>query len=208
MKRKGLITTVVIFFLLVNTTYYWEGKLGLFAMPVFLILTVVYFGLVIALIRQLYLSIKERFSNKFRLLNIGFLTAILTLTFFKPFGFIDFDKFEGENLLIARREGAANCMTTFKLKDDLTFKERNVCFGVTEIKGTYRIYNDTIYFFNVRRAKKEDIKYEFGVIEKLELYTENPHALKLYKSKNDTIGFKYFITKNDLKVEPVNKPNR
>ncbi len=208
MKNKGLFITTIIFFLTINTKYYWEGKLGLFAFPAFLILVVIYFGLAIALVRQIYFIVKEKFTNKARLLTIGFLTIVLVLTFFKPSGLIDFDKLEGEDILVAQREGAANCMTTFKLKNDFTFREQNVCFGVTEVIGTYRISNDTIYFESVKRGKQEDIKYEFAVIEELEHYTENPLALKLYKDKNDTIGLNYFIGKNKLKINPKKKPNR
>lgn len=198
----------ITFFIIVNTTFYWEGKLGLLAFPVFIFLAVSYFGLLIVLIRQLLISFKEKFKNKSRFLPIGLLAVVLVLTFYKPFGFINFDKFEGENLLIAQREGAANCMTTFKLKDNNTFKERNVCFGVSEVIGTYQISNDTIHLENVKHGKQEDIKYEFGVIEELEYYTENKYALKLFKNKKDTIGFNYFISKNDLSIKPTIKPNR
>lgn len=194
--------------MIINTTYYWEGKLGLLAFPVFLFLAAVYLGLIIALIRQLFISIKEKLNNKSRLVIIGLLTLVLALTFYKPFGIINFDKLEGENLLTAQREGAGNCMTTFKLKEDFTFKERNVCFGITEVIGKYRISNDTIYFEKVKRGKQEVIKYEFGVIEELEHYTENKYALKLFKDRTDTLGFMYFIGKNDLNIKPKIKPNR
>ncbi len=170
MKNKGLFITTIIFFLTINSTYYWEGKLGIFAFPAFSILVVVYFGLTIALVRQIYFTVKEKFTNKPRLLTIGLLTIVLALTFFKPFGLIDFDKLEGENILVAQREGAANCMTTLKLKNDFTFKERNVCFGVTEIIGPYKISNDTVYFESVKLGKQEDINYEFAIIEELEHY--------------------------------------
>jgi hypothetical protein len=205
LKNKRLIITTIIFFLTINTTYYWEGKLGLFAIPVLLLLIFIYFGLAIALVGQIYIAIKEKLADKLRLLLICFLTLVLILTFFNPFGFIDFDKLEGEDVLVAQREGAANCMTTFKLKKDFTFRERNVCFGVTEVIGTYRISNDTIYFESVKRGKEEDIKYEFAIIEELENYTELPFALKLYKDKNDTIGFNYYIRKNKLKINSIKK---
>jgi hypothetical protein len=192
----------------VNTTYYWEGKLGVLAFPAFLILAIVYLGLFVILLRQLYLVIKETFKHKHRLILIGVLTVVLILTFYKPFGLINFDKLEGNDLLLAEREGVANCITTIKLKDDFTFREKNVCFGVSEVKGKYRISNDTIYFDNIKRGKEEDELYKFGVIEKLEYYTENPYALVLYKNLQDTIGFKYFITKNELKIQALKKPNR
>jgi len=208
LKNKVLIITTIIFFLTVNTTYYWEGKLGFLAMPMTLILVLVYFGLVIAFIRQIYFGIREKLKDKSRLLIILLLTLVLTLTFFKPFGLINFEELEGENVLVAQREGAANSMTTYKFKNDFTFKERNVCFGVSEVNGTYKISNDTIYFESIKRGKQEDIEYKFAIIEELEHYTENPYALKLYKDKNDTVGFNYFISKNKLKINPKKKPNR
>ena len=42
MKQKVLIIATAVFFLLVNTSYFWEGKLGFYAMPVDLLLVVYY----------------------------------------------------------------------------------------------------------------------------------------------------------------------
>ncbi|MEY2923840.1 MAG: hypothetical protein RLZZ337_380, partial [Bacteroidota bacterium] len=47
-----------------------------------------------------------------------------------------------------------------------------------------------------------------GVIEELEHYTENKYALKLFMNKKDTIGFSYFIGRNDLGIKPIIKLNR
>ena len=209
MKNKGLFITTLIFFLAINTTYYWEGKLGLFAIPTFLILVVVYIGLAIALVRQIYLAVKEKLTNKPRLLTIGLLTIILALTFFKPFGLIDFDKLEGGDVLIAEREGAANCMTTLKLKDDFTFRERNVCFGVTEIKGSYHLQDDTIYFDNVELGRHENEFYKFAVVTPSKFNKDGKHFdLTRYNSSTDTIGHELWITKNELNKLKDKKPNR
>ena len=209
MKNKGLLITTIIFFLIVNTTYYWEGKLGLFAFPAFLILVIIFLGLGVALIRQIYFLVKEKFADKKRLINIGLLTLVLTLTFLKPFGLIDFDKLEGDNILIAEREGAANCMTTLKLKDNFTFSERSVCFGVTETKGNYHLQNDTIYFDNVAIGRHENEFYKFAVIEPSKFNKDGKHSdLKRYKSLTDTVGHELWITKNDLNKLKNKKPNR
>jgi len=165
LKNKGLFITTITFFLLVNTTYFWEGKLGLFAVPAFILFVAVYFGLAIALLRQIYFSVKEKFKQNHRFILIGLLTTVLLLTYFKPLGIVDFDKFEGTDILIAEREGAANCLTTLKLKDDYTFRERIGCFGVSEIKGTFRVANDTIYFDNIQLGRHEDSFYKFAVIK-------------------------------------------
>jgi hypothetical protein len=209
LKNRGLLITTIIFFLTVNTTYYWEGKLGLFAFPVFLILVIIYFGLAIAFIRQIYFGIREKLKDKSRLLIILLLTLVLTLTFFKPFGLINFDELEGENVLVAEREGAANCMTTLKLKDNFTFRERNVCFGVTEIKGNYHLQNDTIYFDNVSVGRHENEFYKFAVIKPSKFNKDGKHFdLTRYKSLTDTVGHELWITKNDLNKLNDKKPNR
>jgi len=209
LKNKGIYITAIIFFLLVNTTYYWEGKLGLFAIPAFVLLVAVYFGLAIALLRQIYFSIKEKFKQNHRFILIGLLTTVLLLTYFKPLGIVDFDKFEGTDVLIAEREGAANCLTTLKLKDDYTFKERIGCFGVSEIKGTFRVANDTVYFDNVQLGRHEESFYKFAVIKPTKF--DNPKILGdliRYKDLTDTVGHFLWITKNDLSKLKDKKPNR
>jgi len=209
LKNKGLIITTIIFFLLVNTTYYWEGKFGFYAFPAFLLLVVVYIGLGITLIRQIYFLVKEKFTDKQRLLKVGLLTIVLALTFYKPFGLIDFDKLEGGNLLIAEREGSANCMTTLKLKDDFTFREKSICFGVTEIKGSYHLQNDTIYFDNVNLGRHENEFYKFAVIKPSNFSNSKILGdLIRYKDLTDTVGHFLWITKNELQKLKDKKPNR
>jgi hypothetical protein len=179
--------------------YFWEAKLGLYAFPVFLILVVIYLGLGIALVIQIYFLIKEKLTDKKRLITIGLLTFVILVTFLRPFGIIDFDKLEGENILVAEREGAANCMTRLKLKDDFTFKERIVCFGVSETKGNYRFQNDTIYFDNVRPGLNEDDFYKFAVVKPSNFFTNGKnYDLIRYKGLTDTIGQELWITKNEL----------
>ena len=199
MKSKGIIITTLVFFLLVNTTYYWEGKLGLFAFPAFLILAAVYLGLAFALLRQLYLTVKEKFKQRHRLITIGLLTTVLVLTFFKPLGLINFDKLEGNDVLVAEREGSANCLTTLKLKDDFTFRERIGCFGVSEIKGTFRVVKDTIYFDNIQLGRHEDNFYKFAVIKPSKFANSKILGdLIRYKDLTDTVGHELWITKNEL----------
>jgi hypothetical protein len=199
----------MIFFLIVNTTYYWEGKLELFAFPVFLILVIIFLGLGVALIRQIYFLVKENFKDNKRIIDIGLITLILTLIFLKPYGLIDLDKLEGDNILIAEKEGSANCMTTLKLKDNFKFSVRSVCFGITEIKGKFRLQNDTIFFDYVNVGRHENELYKFGIVN---LSNSNNSKsipyLTIYKKLTDTNGHKLWITKNDLNKLENKKPNR
>jgi len=193
MKHKVQITTLIIFFLITNTTYFWEDKVGFFGMLIYLVFKIVYFVFLVVFIIQLFLAIKEKFKNKSRFLPIGLLAFVLLLTFLYPAGIINFEKLlERENLLVAQGEGAANCTTTFYLKDDFTFIQKIACFKVERVKGTYRISNDTIYFID----GKENIKYEFAIIEEMEHHT----ILKLFKNNNDTTRINFPVFKNDLKI--------
>lgn len=209
MQNRALYITTIIFFLLVNTTYYWEGKLGLFAVPAFVLLVAVYFGLAITLLRQIYFSVKEKFKQKSRFILVGLLTTVLLLTYFKPLGIVDFDKLEGTDILVAERKGAANCLITLKLKDDYTFKERIGCFGVSEIKGTFRVASDTIYFDNIQLGRHKENFYKFAVIKPTKFDNKKIFGdLVRYKDLTDTVGHFLWITKNDLNKLKDKKPNR
>lgn len=208
MRNSGLILIALVFFFIVNTTYYWETKIGALVFPAFLFLVLIYLILIIVLIRQLILLFGEKPASKIRLLKVILLIAVLVLTGYKPSGLIDFEKIDtSSDLLIARREGTASCSTVFRLKQDSGFTIRDICFGVTETVGKYHIVNDTIYLTYGQNIKWKDLKYRFAVIEEAEHYTDHPLVLKLYKHKQDTSGYRYFITKNNLGIQ-IKKPVR
>jgi hypothetical protein len=189
----------MLFFLIVNTAYYWEGKLGLWAFPAILLIVVAYLILAVLLFRHIYYLVKEKFTNRHRFFIVGLLTIVLALAFFKPNGVINLDKLDGSDILIADAEGAANCMTTLKLKDNFSFKERAVCFGVKETKGKFHIKNDTIFFYNVKQNRWKEEYYEYAVIMPLQYESDKFIAdLVMYKNRTDTYGLKLQVTKNDL----------
>ena len=199
MKKKGLIITIILFFLLVNTSYYWESKLGSFAIPASLLLVGVYFGFLILLLRQIYLAAKEKFKDKQRILIMTLLATVLVVTFFKPDGLISFSRFEGKDILVAWREGVANCITTFKLKEGRRFIEKRICFGIIEVKGDYTVKNDTIFFENVDPGRGENEFYRFAIIRPSKFNKDKKEFdLVRFKDFNDTIGNELWITKNDL----------
>lgn len=199
MKQKKILIATIIFFLIVNTQYYWEGKMGLWAIPFFLLLVLSFFLLLIVLLFQTFLSIKEKFVVKSRIGAITLLIIILGTTYFFPRGLFDFDKLNGEYVMIASREGAANCMTTLKLNEKMEFKELITCFGTSEIKGKYEVRNDTIFFKNIDLGRHEKEFYEFAILVPCK-YCANKKILNLmrYKNKYDTVGHELSIQKNIL----------
>ena len=196
MKNNGLIITTIVFLLIVNLNPFWEGKMGIWAFPIFIFLAIVFLVLAIISLIQIGKGFKEKFSNRNRNWTIGIMVISLGLIFLKPSGIINFDRLEGEDLFIALREGAANCMTTFKLKPNNKFKERSVCFGVSEASGNYEIKNDTIFFSDVSVPKGDEEYYEFGILKKSKYRDEK--ALFRYRSRSDTIGNELWITKNEI----------
>lgn len=200
MKYKGLLIATLVFFLLVNTAYYWESKIGIYAMITFMLL-VIYFGiLAILLLIQMYSLVKERLRNRQRLILTGTMIMVLSLTYAYPGGFINFENFESRSLLMARREGSANCMTVLKLREDHSFVEQSVCFGMSEVTGTYTVKNDTVFFENISSGRQAHVFYKFAIIKN----TGTPNGQYLgelvrFKNDTDTIGIALWIIKNDLK---------
>lgn len=171
----------------------------MFAMITFLIMIIFFLILSFILLGQLFEAIKERFKERSRIYLIAFMSFVLTTSFLFPSGIINYEVFESESILIAQREGAANCMTTLKLDVNNKFTERSVCFGVTVTKGNYRIEGDTIYFENVSHGRHQNEFYEFAIIKNEKKKGKHLGDLVRYKNHSDTIGIPLWITKNELK---------
>jgi hypothetical protein len=183
-----------------NTSYLWESKLGLWAFPVFIFLFIFYIVLAITLIYQVYWIIKERFKNKKRNIIVVVMSCMLGIMFFWRNGIINFDKWEGNDLLIAVREGSANCTTTLKLKSNNKFIEKSICFGMSEVRGDYLLKGDSIFFSNVKLGRGESQYYEFAIIRPSEFQSQIIIGeLKRFMNYNDTLPNDLSITKNELK---------
>ncbi len=197
MKNK-LIVSSLAFFILVNTSYYWGSLSGLWdvGIALALLITFIYLGLILLI--QIFQIFKNRFNDKRKNINVIILAVILTTTGFFPFGLINFENFEGQDLIVAQREGAANCMTTLKLKTDTRFVEKSVCFGVKRIKGTYKFSGDSVILYYPKNNENEN--FEFGIIHLDTNYI--PNALghfDLYKSNKDKTPLSLLIIKYELK---------
>jgi len=198
-KKYRILTIALIFFLIINTQYFWESKLGIYAIPLALILFITFVGFGIILFYELYLVLREKFRNKTKFISIGGVSIVFILSFFYPFGVINFQKFEVKDLLIAEREGSANCLTILKLKANNKFVENSFCFGMIEVRGEYSIKGDSIFFSKVKSGRGKDEYYQFAVIERSEFQNDKTLTeLKQFKNYNDTLPQFLFITKNEL----------
>lgn len=196
--RNSLLIATIVFFLLVNSTQLWEGKIGEYSMLTFMILIVYFLVLSIIFIGQIIGALTEKFKVHQRLLLIGIMGFVLTTSFLFPNGLFHFGKHKEESLFIARREGAANCTTTLRFEADQTFSEMTVCFGTHVTKGDYNIVGDTIYFENVSSARTDEDFFEFALIKKESEMNRSLGDIVRFKNKSDTVGVALWIIKNDL----------
>ena len=134
---------------------------------------------------------------------VGVLAFVLSSSVVYPRGIVDFEKWESEPLLIAEREGAANCLTTLKLRKDKTFIERTICFGQSETTGTYNVVNDTIYFENVWLGPNEDHYFKFATIAIRKDSGKYSGEILRFKNHKDSTGVALWILKNDLSINPI-----
>lgn len=201
-QYKRLIIVSVIFFLLVQTAYFWEPWLESWGMLLVFLLVIVFMTLAGLFLSHLVMLIKERFRNRQRVIVATVLLVATGTAFLSPAGIIDYDSLAGKNLLIAEIEGAANCQTILKLKDNNTFVQRDLCFGTSEIKGNYTLKGDTIFFSNVKPNRRNRQYYMYSVIKKKNKIEHGSYKtvgdLVLYKDQKDTTGYKFWITKNDF----------
>lgn len=196
-SSKILLAITIVFFMIVNTSYFWEMYLppgGNVVLFMFLFFFSIFW--VIVLLFQLVDGIREKFKDRRRIWVIGIMSLALGLIAFRPGGLINFEQFEEEALFFASREGVANCKTAFKLLPENQFKEREVCFGVSVIRGQYEYRNDTLFFQKIAAPKTVKDFYEFAVIQEAE-YSDNK-VLRFYKNHQDTIGYELWISKNEL----------
>jgi len=201
MKPKALIIASLVFFILVNTSDYWESSLGLLAFPAFLILVAVFITLAIGLVFQLIKLTKKSHRTRIRFLALIVTAIVLLLAFMYPNGIVSVEQLRGDNLLVAEREGAANCMTTFKLRPNNEFPETNICFGVTKITGKYEQRGDTLILQDIDLGRHEDEYFEYAVIKNYKVDTANGKImgeLVRYESALDTVGVELWITMNNL----------
>ncbi len=146
MKPRTLCLSAAIFFLLVNTTCFWQKLPGHSDFVFTLALVAAFFVLLVVFGVQLIHVARAGFRDKAKTGAVFALGAVLTLSALFPRGLIKCPSLDGPDLMVARLTGVAGCSRTFTLKTDGRFAHRSVCFGVDETLGRYEIKGDTIWF--------------------------------------------------------------
>jgi len=178
LKRKKIISTlIVVFFGIWFFQYFLSYIQGAYTIVVLLIGLCLWFILLGIAIYQLIKLAVEKIKNYQRLLFVSIILILGFLSYTEPMGMINWEKYEGQNILVAEREGTANCRTIIKLKENNKLKYISRCFGVDFHLGTYELRKDTLYF---------ELEKNVGYMDKYSYAT-------LLKSKTDTTKYKRMI---------------
>lgn len=188
MKIRPLLIITLVFLLLINTSYFWEYNIGSFLFLVYGIFILLYIVLLVVLVFQLNKAIRERGKNKTRIVNVSVLAATLIIVLLYPSGIINFKQYETKPILLAQREGVANCTTTYKFLKDSSFERLSICFGLEKLKGRYARSGDTLLL------TYQDKKKEIAVIGKNKYGID---FISVYKHSADTIPIEYAILKSN-----------
>lgn len=136
------------------------------------------------IIIELVLVIKNKFQQKRSILVL----IMMIITSFSVFynTFIT-NVTEGKDILVAQREGIANCMTTITFNENGKYYKQNVCFGISETVGAYKMKNDTIWFKDDEDNKEDKLKFALLKSNELVLHykTDDKRPLKMFVIFND-----------------------
>ncbi len=192
MKQKVIIYVALFFFLLLNTSFFLKGSVGLYTDLFLLVLFIVLFVLFIA---QLAYAKNEHFQSKQRVITVVLLLVVVGSAAYKPSGLINYETLMGNDVLVAGREGSANCTTMLRLKENGKFTVLIVCFGVFRYSGRYLMKGDSVFFNGAKH--RERFTYEFGILNSLDSQISDKGSLKLFRT-GDTVGYQMFIVKSEI----------
>jgi hypothetical protein len=180
--------------------YFFSFTKGASTFLVFLVGISLWFALIGIAILQLIILIFEKPKIYQRLI---FVSAILFLNLFsltKPKGLVNWEKYEGENLLVAERIGTAKCRTKIKLKDGNKFKFENHCFGIDFQFGTYILKGDTL-FFALDEVNNFMDKSSFAILLRGEKDTSKYYQLLLFENHEKTRSLNFEIS--EIKMNKI-----
>ncbi len=180
---KTLIATILIF-VIINTQNYWIAEIGLLLFPIFLILLIGCIVLFLILVKSAFKILHS--DKKSTGAIIQWILSILLLASIIAFPGGIVEKQYAPTKIKAFKEGAGGCGNTLYLREDGTFLDRSVCFGIQEIEGRYQISNDTIYF------NSGNYNLDYGIIDSIAIRC---HLKKDAKGR-ERIG--YIIVKDSI----------
>ncbi len=161
------------------TSDFWEPWLGWHAFYIMIGLTLLSGVL---LLRFLYLIVNmlgPLCRTKFHYFQSAWLALAMMVSYLFFNRDLSMERFMSKPVLVAGREGAANCTTVLKLFPNGHFKLQTVCFGIARLEGEWQKKSDTIFFSNFT-GRSDVQRYEYARYDSLPKTTGKKEYLFLY----------------------------
>ena len=163
MKLSKPLIFSILLFLAVTTQFLWAKKVWVFilyALGAYSLLFICVVALFVCFVRKVYRLIKGTDRTKQNGIECLVMAATLCLIVAYPLGIVRGPQEEEvPTKFKAFHEGGGGCGSTLYFREDGSFVDRSVCFGIEEKKGSYRISNDTIYF------SCDDFAFDYAVMD-------------------------------------------
>lgn len=178
-----------LYFIIIQTSYFWLGLIGPFALPVLFILFLLFLVLIVQWFKIVIHLTSEKWLVKRHLSHLLILGSLILLVGFAPKGLIDFEKMEPEPLFTAVCSGNAGCTSYLKIINQKDFHYKQVCFGMFERSGEYSAHGDTIFF--------NDRELAYAVYLPKEGDSTNRRLMVYYQKEDSTTFTKMFWVRKD-----------
>ena len=182
-----------------HSIQFWDVWVGKASFLIYIGLIILFFVFAAYWLVHLVMCMIKGFKERERLKLVLFMTVLLTLSVLFPYGAIQKNWFESDVILLAERESTASCATSVILRKDHSFTKREVCFGVIELNGYYKISNDTIFFTGNSRNNVSS-SLGFGNISRPD-YDSTKQLLKLSPELDHVGEGVFLVIKDELKMK-------
>lgn len=163
MKLSKILIFTILLLLTVNTQFLWTDRMLVFFPLAFFIYSMLFIcviALFVCFVRKVYRLIKGTDRTKQNGIECLVMAATFCLIVAYPLGIVRGPQEEEvPTKFKAFHEGGGGCSSTLYFREDGSFVDRSVCFGIEEKKGSYRISNDTIYF------SCDDFAFDYAVMD-------------------------------------------
>jgi len=188
----------ILLLLAVNTAFLWDKLPGGWDFLLFLILGCVWFVLLCVFVLKVFGLIIDRFSDRNNIVSVVIIAASLVFSFLFPTGLVRSEFNSKPAVLVASREGVANCKTTLKLYEGSEFVLRSACFGIHDQSGTYEIIGDTVKMI-FEKMTSAGVISTYAIINRAESGSSAFWGnLFLFQIPSDSIPLTMHISKMEL----------
>lgn len=161
------------------TSDFWEPWLGWHSFYVMIGVTFLSGVLLLRFLYLILIMLGPLGRTKWHYIQSAWLALAFMVSYLYFNGNLSIERFMGKPVLVAGREGAANCTTVLKLFPNGHFKLQSVCLGISRLEGDWHKESDTIFFTDF--SGRSDVqRFQYACYDSLPKTTGKKEFLFLY----------------------------